>query len=314
MKIVLLSTNICSVPSLQFLVQSETVQAVVAPAEVNPFNQQLEQITGGLNIPFRRFSKSELKTGFKEMLAALQPDLVLVFAFGYKIPGELFGIPKFGFYNVHFSLLPRYRGRCPAFWQLKNGDEAGGISIHQVTAEFDAGPLLMQKELQIAPGTNHGVYWGRLSMESAAVIASGIEKLKNSGNTLLLPQNGQYASEAPAPGQADLVINWETQSAREIENLVNATNPDYGGAVTLLRGQIIRLLEVAPAELNNPVEQLPGTIVYADVNYGIFVACLNQQYLRINIIHSNEGILSGFRLAALGVQAGERLLSVIGEW
>src|ERR1700740_1337498 len=146
MKIVLLSTNICSVPALQFLAQSETVQAVVAPADVNPFNQQLEQFAAGLNIPFKRFSKQELTTGFKNLLAELQPDLVLSFAYSYKIPAELLGIPKLGFYNVHFSLLPRHRGRCPVFWQLKNGDETGGISIHQVTPEFDAGPLLMQRE------------------------------------------------------------------------------------------------------------------------------------------------------------------------
>ena len=149
-------------------------------------------------------------------------------------------------------------------------------------------------------------------MESVPVIASAIEKLKNTGATMLLPQNDQSATDAPSPGPIDLAIHWETQSAREVENLVNAANPDYGGALTLFRGQLLRVLEVVPADLNNPVEQPPGTIVYADVNYGLFVACLNQQYLRINIIHSNEGILSGFKLAALGVQAGERMTSVTG--
>jgi methionyl-tRNA formyltransferase len=313
MKIVLLSTNICSAPALQFLAQSETVQAVVAPADINPFNQQLERVTGSLNIPFKRFPKNELATGFKQMLGLLQPDVVLVFAFPYKIPAGLFGIPKFGFYNVHFSLLPRYRGRCPVFWQLKNGDESGGISIHQVTEQFDDGPLLMQREIPVAPGSNHGIHWGRLSLESVQVIASAIEKLKNTGNAMLLPQNENPASTAPAPKPNDLAINWETQSAKEIEDLVNAANPDYGGAVTMLRQQVIRLLEVVPAEFNNPVAQPPGTIVYADGSYGLFVACKNQQYLRINIVHSTEGILSGFKLAALGVQAGERLLSIIEQ-
>ena len=80
--------------------------------------------------------------------------------------------------------------------------------------------------------------------------------------------------------------------------------------MTLLRNQLFRLLEVVPADLNNPVEQPPGTIVYADPNHGLFVACKNQQYLRINIIQSSEGILSGFKLAALGIQAGERLMTV----
>jgi len=310
MKIVFLSTNICSVPTLQFLMNTETVLAVVAPAEENPFNQQLEQFAVGLNVPFKRFSKPEFTAGFKDMLTELQPDLVLVFAFGYKIPSELFDIPKYGFFNVHFSLLPKYRGQCPVFWQLKNGEETGGISVHQVTAGFDAGPLLMQKEVAILPGASHGVHWGRLSLESVAVIASAIDKLKSTGITMLLPQNEASASVAPAPKPNDLAICWETQSAREIENLVNATNPDYGGAVTLLRNQMLRLLEVAPAELNSPVEQAPGTIVYADVNHGLFVACKNQQYLRINIVHSTEGILSGFKLAALGIQAGERLLTM----
>jgi methionyl-tRNA formyltransferase len=310
MKIVLLSTHYCSVPTLQFLLNAETVQVVVAPAEVNPFNQQLEQFAIGLNVPFKRFSKAELTTGFKVMLTELRPDLVLTFAFPYKIPTELFDIPKSGFYNVHFSLLPRYRGRTPVFWQLKNGEERGGISVHQVTAEFDEGPLLMQKEVPIAPGTNHGIYSGQLSLESVAVIASAIEKLKNTGNTMLLPQNESSASEAPVPTPLDLSVNWETQSAKEIENLVNATNPDFGGAMTVLRNQLFRLLEVVPADLNNPVEQPPGTIVYADPNHGLFVACKNQQYLRINIVQSSEGILSGFKLAALGIQAGERLMTV----
>jgi len=309
MKIVLLSTNICSVPTIQFLARSETVQAVVGPAEVNPFNQQLEQIIGGLNIPFKRFSKSELTTGLKDMLNGLQPDLVLAFAYGYKIPVELFGIPKYGFYNVHFSLLPQYRGRCPVFWQLKNGEETGGISVHQVTSGFDAGPLLMQKEMPVAPGINHGIYWGRLSMESASVIAAAIEKLKNTGSTMLLPQNENTASAAPAPGPNDLAINWEEQSAREIENLVNAANPDYGGAITMLRGQPFRILEVNPADINNPTEFSPGTIVHADTNYGVFVACKNGQFIRINVVHSTEGIFSGLKLASLGIAAGERFES-----
>jgi methionyl-tRNA formyltransferase len=309
MKIVLLSSNICSVPTLQFLLQSETVQALVAPAEVTPFDQQLEQIAAGLNIPFKRFAKPQLTTDFKDMLTALQPDLVLSFAYAYKIPAELFGIPKYGFYNVHFSLLPRFRGRCPVFWQLKNGDETGGISVHQVTAGFDSGPLLMQKPVPVGPADTHGIYWGRLSMDSVGVIATALEKLKTTGNSMLLEQDDSQATQAPAPQPDDLKINWQAQTAKEIENMVNACNPDFGGAVTLFRNQFFRILEVSPAELNGPNEAAPGTVVYADPNYGIFVACLNRQFLRINIVSSNEGLLSGFKLAGLGIGAGEQFLN-----
>ena len=103
MKIILLSTNVCSAPALQFLTQSESVQAVVAPAEVNPFSQQLEQIAGGLNISVKRFSKTELTTGFKDMLTSLRPDLVLVFAFPYKNTRRIIRDTQIWlFYNVHF--------------------------------------------------------------------------------------------------------------------------------------------------------------------------------------------------------------------
>lgn len=309
MKIVLFSSNVCSIPACQYLNANHTLQAIICPAETNPYIQQFEQFARGLNVPVSYFSRKELKTGVKDVLNALKPDVVLVFAFNYKIPEELFGIPKFGFFNVHYSLLPRYRGSCPVFWQLKNGDPAGGISIHQVTAGFDAGPILMQKQVQVLPGTSHGIFWAGLSLEAVAVVAAAIEKLENTGNTMLLAQNDADVIAAPAPGQDDLKIHWQTQEVNVIENLVNACSPEFGGAVTMLRNQMLRIFEVTQVELNVPQETAPGTIVFSDPNHGVFVSCLNRRFLRLNVVQSNEGILSGFKLAALGIQAGEQLQS-----
>jgi methionyl-tRNA formyltransferase len=283
------------------------LQMLVSSDEVNPFALQLEQSAASFNVPFKRISKTGLKTELPASLDQLKPDVVLVFAFGYKIPAEILTIPKFGFFNIHFSLLPKYRGRCPVFWQLKNGDTDGGVSIHRVTSEFDAGPLLMQKHVPLGSADTHGIYWGRLSMESISVIASAIENLKTTGDSLLLEQNDSQATIAPTPTPDDFKIKWQTQTAQEIENLVRACNPDYGGALTLFRNQVFRILEVSIVQLNGDGHATPGTIVYADANNGIFVACLNNQFLRINIIHSNEGFLSGFKLAALGIQAGEQM-------
>jgi methionyl-tRNA formyltransferase len=298
-----------AVPSINFWGSQKTLSSVVCLAKPNIHSIAVEQAAKGMELPFKRFFKAELLTEFKQWLVEQQPDLVLVFGCGCKIPGELFPIPTFGFYNIHFSLLPAYRGRNPVFWQLKNGDSAGGITIHQMTEEYDAGPVLVQKEITIFPGENHGLYAGRLSMETVPLIDKAIEKIARNNADALSYQDGQAASYAPEPGLDDLRINWEKQSAKEIENLVNATNPDYGGAVTSFRNQIMRILEVNAAEINNPVESPAGTIVYADVNYGIFVACKNGQFLRINIIHSSEGILSGFKMAGVGIRAGERFES-----
>jgi methionyl-tRNA formyltransferase len=308
-KIILLSNAAYSVPSINFWGSQKTFAAVVCLGKPNIHSEMVEQTAMGMGLPFKRFFKNELLTEFKTWLTTQQPDLVLVFGCGYKIPGDLFRIPKFGFCNIHFSLLPAYRGRCPVFWQLKNGEPGGGITIHQMTEDYDAGPILIQHETTIFQGETHGLYSGRLSLETVPLIDKAIQKLEKNESDMLMDQGQQAASYAPLPSLDDLKINWETQSAKQVENLVNAANPDYGGAVTSLRKQAMRILEVTPAEIGDPGETAPGTIVYADINHGVFVACINKQFLRINVVHSSEGILSGFKMAAVGIKAGERFES-----
>ena len=298
-----------AIPSMHFFSGHQMLQGVVSLGEMDKNNIQVEHAAHHLNLPFKRFLKNELLTAFKSWLIEQQPDVVLVFGCAYKIPEELFAIPRLGFYNVHFSLLPAYRGKEPVFWQIKNGESTGGITIHQMAADYDTGPVLIQQEMTIFPGENHGLYSGRLSVESVGIIGQAIEKLNSAKSDMLNQQNETGVSYCPAPAVNDLKIDWETQSAKEIENLVNATNPDYGGAITIFRSQPFRILEVNLADLNNPSEFSAGTIVHSDTNYGIFVACKNAQFLRINIVQSSEGIFSGIKLASLGIAAGERFES-----
>jgi methionyl-tRNA formyltransferase len=308
-RIILLTGGLYSIPSMHYLSGQKMLHSVISLGKPDKNNVPIEVNAQHLNLPFKRFLKDELVTGLKDWLIESQPEVVLVFGCGYKIPAELLNIPKFGFYNIHFSLLPAYRGKSPVFWQLKNGENVGGITIHQMTEDYDSGGMLFQQEVPISPNDSFGLYNGRLGLESIQLIAKGIEKLANTGNELLYPQNESKASYFPPPDIEDLKINWETQSAGDIENLVNAANPDYGGAVTLFRGQPFRILEVNQVQINSPTESIAGSIVHADINYGIIVACKSMEFLRINIVQSSEGIFSGFKLAALGIAAGERFES-----
>jgi len=273
---------------------------------------QLEHASKHMNIPFQRLTKSQLRTDFKTLLLEASPDVVLVFGLGYKVPSELFDIPKKGFYNVHFSLLPAYRGHSPVFWQLKNGETTGGVTIHKINEKFDDGPILAQQAVSISPGDSYGIYSARLGIESTMLVGNAMMQLNMPDDVHLTKQDKEKISYGPAPLLKDLKIHWESQTAKEIECIVNASNPDYGGAITLLRGQPIHILEVSMAQLNNdnPGEIIPGTIVHCDPNYGIFVACKNSQYLRLNIVQSPEGILSGFKLASMGINAGEKFDTV----
>jgi methionyl-tRNA formyltransferase len=306
LKILLLTGGLYSIPAIHHLSAQKMLHSIVIPGPPDKNNIPIELNADHLQVPFKRFLKEEFKTGLKAWLTETQPDLVLVFGCGYKLPAELFGIPKFGFHNIHFSLLPAYRGNSPVFWQLKNGETTSGVTIHQMTDQYDSGPMLAQQQVSVSPGETLGLLYARLAMETIALIGKAVDKLNSTGNTLLLPQNEAAATYFSRPAADDLKIDWETQSATEIEGIVNAANPDYGGAITLFRGQPFRILEVSPVQMNDPAQFAPGSIVHSDINYGVIAACKNGRFLRINIAQLAEGIFSGFKLGALGIKAGDR--------
>ena len=102
----MLTSGPFSIPCMHYLAGQKMLHSVVLPGTQNKNTVPIELNAGHLNIPFKRFLKHELLSELKNWLTDARPDLVLVFGCGYKIPAELFAIPKFGFHNVHFSLLP----------------------------------------------------------------------------------------------------------------------------------------------------------------------------------------------------------------
>jgi len=288
------------------LAGQKMLHTVVIAGAPDKHNILVELNARHLGIPFKRFLKDELTAGLKDLLNEIQPMVVFVFGCRYKIPAALFTIPKYGFFNIHFSLLPAYRGPSPLFWQIRNGETTSGITIHQMTDEFDAGPMLAQQETAISPGETCGLFAARLSVQTVGVITQAIKRLINTGTDMLLPQNEESATYFKRPGVDDVRIDWEKHSATEIENIVNASNPDYGGATASFRGQPFRILETNRIILDQPNSVPPGTIIHADVNYGIIAACKGGEYIRINVAQISEGIFSGLKLASLGIKAGEQ--------
>jgi methionyl-tRNA formyltransferase len=306
MKIVLFATFTYSIPAIQFLAYQKYLQAVVSIEDINEYNLQIQQLTESLNVPFKRIDKIGLSSTMPAWLQEQQPDLVLVYTFKYKIPEILLNIPKYGFLNVHFSLLPHYRGPSPVFWQLKNGELRGGITIHRMNEEFDSGPILAQQEVKAFPGENLGLYTSRLSIISVNFIKESI--LKMATGQQFIPQHNAESDEILQSSkitQDTLRIKWGLQSSVQIENLVNAANPIYGGAISSLNGQLIRILEVSPADAPDLSNFLPGTIIHADAS-GLFVACRDNRALRLNILQTPQGFFTGFKLCALGIKSGDK--------
>ncbi len=301
MKLIILSNHIAALPTINYFHEKGYLAAVVTS-----FVQQNQIIkfcgVNGINC-LQLNNVDSFAEQINNLLLDTNVELGLVFGFSKKLPDWLLQKPKFGFFNVHFSLLPAYRGPAPLFWQIKNGETFTGITIHKMSNSFDSGAILHQQQVQLRTEESFGALNNRLSLIAVGVIAEAFNMLNNNDYTLT-DQDEHLSFTLPSVTQQDLIIDWENQTAAEIMNLVNACNPVYDGAIAFLDGQEIAIVEVSPAIINDVNGYKPGTIVYADGNYGLFVACKYDSFLRINVVRNNECILSGHKLVALGLKTG----------
>jgi len=251
-----------------------------------------------------KLEKQNFEQELRTIINTCQPQIAMVFTFPWKIPASLLQLPLKGFLNFHFGVLPQYKGTDPVFWQLKNGEKNGGISVHIMTEDIDEGPLLFVQQMPIIPGETYGIHCQRLG----ALAAQILQKAKQAADSTTLIDNAGQGEFYRAPTLPELTINWQIQTAAEIENLINAANPRYGGAATTIRQTRMQILEVSMADLASAVAVPPGTIVYADALYGLVVSCINGEHLKINIVRLPEGYISGSKLFNMGFRVGEAFI------
>ena len=302
MKIILFScgNNILSVLSL--LRQEGHACSLVIPAHYDVQLQPVLQNSGLATTDiFKVADTPQSWDSLAEWCAQQHAGLLITYSFSFRIPAAILGLFPHGAYNVHYSPLPAYRGPDPLFWQLKNNEPQTGVTIHHMTERMDMGPIALQQHTPIFPGETYGLLAARLHhicMPILQYLVANIDTLQ------LVVQNNTDGSYYSRPGSNDLTIDWQQQSAIEIEQLVNACNPAYQGAFCHINGQPLKIWEVSPTDHNGEINAAPGTIISADANYGVFIACKDNQVLRMNILQMNEGILSGTKWAATGVKAG----------
>ncbi|NCD70235.1 methionyl-tRNA formyltransferase [Mucilaginibacter agri] len=313
LKVVILSNHVSCLPVVDYLNAQGSLQAVVSTDKLRDHHTGIEDFCNSKNILFLKINRAGLLTAVKQLFTDYRPDAVIMFGFSYRIPAALYEFPPLGFYNVHFSLLPAYQGPDPLFWQMKNGETAGGVSIHRVDAGFDTGAVVMQQQLPFIPGETWGVADGRYGVLAVNMIVQLIDQLKKDKGIAELPVNTIIASYYPRPTANDLAIDWDLHTAAQIEALVNACNPGGGGAVTTFRQQLVKILEVSPVEATGEAGVAGGTIIHADGS-GLYVQCMDRRILRVNVLKLSEGFVTGFKLVAMGVQKGDRLENGIFQY
>jgi methionyl-tRNA formyltransferase len=217
-----------------------------------------------LGLPIRQPSTLR-DPGVAGEIAAFAPDVMVVVAYGLLLPPAVLASPRLGCINIHASLLPRWRGAAPAARAILAGDHSTGVCIMRMDQGLDTGPVMMRRQIAIAPRETAGELEARLSREGATAILEALESLA-SGRAVFEPQDGTRATSAAKLSKAEARLDWR-EGAAALERRVRAFNP-RPVAETTLDGAQLRVFEAESVAA--PAGPVPGTILRADAD-GIVV-------------------------------------------
>lgn len=312
MKIILIGSFPHSISLYQYLLQNEHLQAVcLQETIIQQSNQDYSSLIKKEGIETFVINNKNISNQFKNWLLDKSPDLVIVCGFSLKVPKDVLNIPKYGFLNIHFGKLPENRGPDPLFWSITKGKKHTSITIHQMDEGWDTGKILLEQSIPIIPGETMGMVHSKMSCMLGQLAEKALPLVQNSKNykTQSLEKIKTYNNR---PNPTETTINWEEQTADEIENLVNACNPKYGGAITYYQGSPVKILEVSPADTQVPLlGKTSGEIIHAHPQEGLYVCCKYGKLLKLNIISSDAGILTGTKYVHLGIRQGHRFTTVL---
>ncbi|MCR4302044.1 MAG: methionyl-tRNA formyltransferase [Sulfuricaulis sp.] len=239
----------------------------------------------------------------EKRLRADAPEAMIVIAYGLLLPPTVLAIPRFGCLNVHASLLPRWRGAAPIPRAIEAGDKETGVSIMQMEAGLDTGPVLAQARTPIHEIDTAQTLTDRLAHLGAETLAVTLERLVR-GEIMAQPQDASRASYAKKLRKDESSLVW-SQSAAALHCKLRALNP-WPVASTGWRGKTLRLWEVGPLEAGNATGT-PGTIVQADaagirILTGDGMLAITRLQVEGGKILAAGDFLNGYKLAA-----GDRL-------
>ena len=304
LRTVVLADSVLAQPAFEILLQGGWVIGLVTTNR--PLRgDNLRHLAQLANIPILQTSRTEIATELLPWLLDLQPDVLLTFTFPYRLPLEIVALPRLGAFNVHGGKLPEYRGPQPVFWQLRNGESEGAVTVHRMDEEFDRGAIVVSHTIPLAPEDTYGLHSARLAFTAVKVIEALFGGLIHYGTNLpTMPQDEARANFQPRPTPEDLWIRWDEQTGTQIQSLIKACNPWNQGAFTSIRGINLRLTDVTLLPEQGNTALLPGTILTAAEQ--VIVNCRDGAALQIEIVSMDEGILPGKTLALFGIQAGEQ--------
>jgi methionyl-tRNA formyltransferase len=298
-----------ALPSLEMLLHAgHTVSLIVTQPDrpagrgKNPVPPPVKEAALRHGIPVLQPERIRKDEEAFNVLKKTGPDIIVVVAYGQIIPRTIIDLPRYKAINVHFSLLPRYRGAAPVQWAILNGDEKTGVTIFELSERLDEGDILSQAETPIGARESAQALEARLSQLGAGLLIKTLERIDSLPR---LPQDPREASFAPRLQKDQGRIDW-TKDAVLIDRMVRAFSP-WPGAFTFRAGQRI-IIHAGGAITSSPQAADPGTVIGFQ-QAGILIACGNgSAYLveRLQMENRKEMAAADF-MRGTKVEVGDRL-------
>lgn len=298
MRIIFFGTANVALPILEVLKKQHEILAVVTTPDVRVGRRQelqespVSALAKDLNLLTYKPETVKNNAQFLEDLKKINADIFVVVAYGKILPLEVINLPKFKTINVHFSILPKYRGPSPIQFALLNGDGQTGTSIFVLDERVDDGPLLTQEITAIDPDDNFFTLSDKLAKLSASIIDQTLKDYAG-GKIVPLPQDEARASTTKIISKADGKVNWE-KTAQEIYNQFRAFYI-WPGIWTTWNGNVLKITDCRTAELEtaSTTENYGmGTVLEGGV-----VVCGQGTFLKIKSLQlagKNEMDISAF--------------------
>jgi methionyl-tRNA formyltransferase len=263
-----------SVPTLETLIQSkhEVVAVVTQPDKPKGRGKKLVETpvkAVALAHNIKVYQPKKVKEDkFIDTLKEINPDVIVVIAFGQILSKAILELPKYGCINIHASLLPHLRGAAPLQWAVINGDKKTGITTMQMDVGLDTGDMILKEEVQMDEKETFGSLHDKLSVLGGPLLLETLEQIEK--NTIVrIKQDDSLSSYAKMIEKSLGHINWH-EKAVVIERLIRGLNP-WPSAFTYLEGKMMKLWEAKVVSLADSLYE-PGTI--CEINKeGFVVKC-----------------------------------------
>ena len=275
MKTVFMGTPDFAVPPLHALIEAGYEVAAVVTQPDKPKGRGKTLLPTPVKeealmheIPVYQPQRVRKNPEFLETLKEIDPDIIIVAAFGQIIPKEILELPKFGCINIHASLLPKYRGAAPIQQAVIDGEKESGVTIMQMGEGLDTGDMISKIIIPLAQDETGGSLFGKLAQAGAELLIKTLPSIEQG-----TAEREKQPEESPTPYAAMItkqmgLMNF-SKPAEELERLVRGMNP-WPSAYTFINGKTLKVWKCKVS--GEQTDAIPGTVFLTDKE-GIHVAC-----------------------------------------